>query len=296
MALMTSMTAARELKKSGTPLDLSLVSAASAGHDIGKFGCMPGERVPYLHYYYTDLWFSEIGLPYAGQIAANHSTWDLELQNLSAESMLLIYADFRVKQTRENGRETTALYTLDEAFEVILSKLDNVDAAKKRRYRLVYRKLHDFEEYLSLRGVDVTLSGRCVPPEPRLDAALLSPEQTYRALRMQPSINLILPYAYPAHHQLCPPPAVYGLSQTCLENTWKILLALESSYRQTFAKNLTLGRLGEAVVLPLLPDKGRLVYDLSLPASSYLESDLAQLDRMRKLFDNKEISDEALSY
>jgi len=179
-----AMTAARELKKSGTPLDLSLVSAASAGHDIGKFGCMPGERVPYLHYYYTDLWFSEIGLPYAGQIAANHSTWDLELQNLSAESMLLIYADFRVKQTRENGRETTALYTLDEAFEVILSKLDNVDAAKKRRYRLVYRKLHDFEEYLSLRGVDVTLSGRCVPPEPRLDAALLSPEQTYRALRM----------------------------------------------------------------------------------------------------------------
>lgn len=64
--------------------------------------------------------------------------------------MLLIYADFRSKQRREeDGRETAALYSLKDAFDVILSKLDNVDAAKKRRYEYVYRKLRDFEEYVS---------------------------------------------------------------------------------------------------------------------------------------------------
>ena len=31
-------------------------------------------------------------------IASNHSTWDLELESLSVESLLLIYADFRSKQ------------------------------------------------------------------------------------------------------------------------------------------------------------------------------------------------------
>ena len=52
-----AVSVARDLKRAGVPIDLPLVSAAAAGHDIGKFGCRPGERVPYLHYYYTDLWF-----------------------------------------------------------------------------------------------------------------------------------------------------------------------------------------------------------------------------------------------
>ena len=76
------------------------MSGAAAGHDIGKFGCRPGERVPYLHYYYTDLWFTWRGLTNIGHIAANHSVWDLEIENLSAESLVLVYADFRVKQSR----------------------------------------------------------------------------------------------------------------------------------------------------------------------------------------------------
>ena len=43
-------------------------------------------------------------------IAANHSTWDLELESLSVESLCLIYADFRSKQDRDaNGNETTVL-------------------------------------------------------------------------------------------------------------------------------------------------------------------------------------------
>ena len=177
-----AMTAGRALRRSGAAVDLALTSAAAAGHDIGKFGCMPGERVPYLHYYYTDEWLTRSGLPQVGQVAGNHSTWDLELANLSVESMLLIYADFRSKQRREaDGRETAALYSLKDAFDVILSKLDNVDGAKKRRYEYVYRKLRDFEEYMRFRGVDVTLQGHDTAPEQQPDAALMTPEQYYRA-------------------------------------------------------------------------------------------------------------------
>jgi len=180
-----AMTVARELRAGGEALDLALVSAAAAGHDVGKFGCLPGERVPYLHYYYTDRWFEKIGLPEIGQIAANHSTWDLELENLTAESMLLIYADFRMKQRRgPDGREESSCYTLDDAFDVILNKLDNVDAAKRRRYEYVYRKLHDFEDYLRSRGVDTTLSGHPHPPEKPRDIALMKPEDYYRTFRL----------------------------------------------------------------------------------------------------------------
>ena len=177
-----AMTAGRALRRSGAAVDLALTSAAAAGHDIGKFGCMPGERVPYLHYYYTDEWLTRSGLPQVGQVAGNHSTWDLELANLSVESMLLIYADFRSKQRREaDGRETAALYALKDAFDVILSKLDNVDAAKKRRYEYVYRKLRDFEDYLIAHGVDVTLRGRNTEPKPQPDIALMKPDEYYRA-------------------------------------------------------------------------------------------------------------------
>mgnify|MGYP004520013173 FL=1 len=177
-----AMTAGRALRRSGAAVDLALTSAAAAGHDIGKFGCMPGERVSYLHYYYTDEWLTRSGLPQVGQVAGNHSTWDLELANLSVESMLLIYADFRSKQRREaDGRETAALYALKDAFDVILSKLDNVDAAKKRRYEYVYRKLRDFEDYLIAHGVDVTLQGRNTEPSPQPDIALMKPDEYYRA-------------------------------------------------------------------------------------------------------------------
>ena len=44
------------------------------------------KRIPYLHYYYTDLWCKINLLPAIGHIAANHSTWDLELEDLPIES------------------------------------------------------------------------------------------------------------------------------------------------------------------------------------------------------------------
>ena len=150
-----AMYCAYQLHQVGMPVDLGLISAAAASHDIGKYGCRPFEekRIPYLHYYYTNYCLNRFALPTIAHIAANHSTWDLELENLSIESLLLIYADFRVKSTREDGVEHIHFYTLAEAFDVILGKLDNVDEAKKHRYEKVYAKLKDFEDFMVENGV-----------------------------------------------------------------------------------------------------------------------------------------------
>lgn len=146
----------RQLKALGLPVDLALVSGSAASHDIGKFGCKKNElkRVPHYHYYYSDVCMKRLKMPRIAHIASNHSTWDLELEDLSVESLLLIYADFRVKSIRnEDGAEEAKFYSLKQAFDVILSKLENVDAAKEARYRKVYNKLHDFEEYITSLGV-----------------------------------------------------------------------------------------------------------------------------------------------
>ncbi len=61
-------------------------------------------------------------------IATNHSTWDLELENLPLESLVLIYADFRVKNKIQNNEYKMYIYTLEEAYDIILNKLDNLDS------------------------------------------------------------------------------------------------------------------------------------------------------------------------
>lgn len=149
----------KQLMNTEVPIDIALLSGAAAGHDLGKFGCTPAEeeRIPYLHYYYTDRLLKREGMPVTAHIAGNHSTWDLELENLSVESLLLIYADFRVKSRRENGVEKVHFYTLEQAFDVILSKLDNVDEIKRHRYERVYDKLLDFENYLIDMGVETDI-------------------------------------------------------------------------------------------------------------------------------------------
>ena len=177
-----AMAVAQGLDKAGVPIDLALASGAAAGHDLGKFGCKPNERVPYLHYYYTNQWFTAYHMEGIGHIAANHSTWDLELDNISVESLVLIYADFRVKQMRgEDGREITKIYTLKDSFDVILSKLDNVDEAKRNRYRVVYSRLYEFERYMRYKGVDVDLTGNPDPAEKPVDIVLQSGKQIVRS-------------------------------------------------------------------------------------------------------------------
>ncbi len=179
-----AMACARAFYAGGGLVDLPLLSAAAAVHDIGKFGCKVGERVPYLHYHYTDTWCAGRGLNDIGRIAANHSVWDLEIENLSSESLLLVYADFRVKQSRdENGQEIAEIFSLADSFDVILQKLDNVDAAKRRRYQFVYAKLHDFEEYMRAFGVDTTLTLPSVPTAPAKDAALMEMDEAVASLR-----------------------------------------------------------------------------------------------------------------
>ena len=181
-----AVTAARALHRNGSAVDVALVSGAAAGHDLGKFGCRPGERVPYLHYYYTDQWFRRRKMTDIGHVAANHSVWDLEPDYLSAEALLLIYADFRVKQLRgERGEEITRISTLPEAFQVILAKLDDVDGEKKKRYTRVYARLEDFEQYMISRGVDVTMTGGDTAPLPEKHTALMTDDEALRALTLR---------------------------------------------------------------------------------------------------------------
>ena len=98
---------------------------------------------------------------------------------------------------------------------------------------------------------------------------------------LTPAVNLIMPYARPDFAGECSQDAVGRFSRTCIENSRDILLALETSYRSRYARNLTLSRLSEAVILPLSPDKGAcLRYDPNLTASACLEEDLQLLLRM----------------
>lgn len=181
-----SMYIGKQLHRAGLPVDLALLSGAAVGHDMGKFGCRPEEssRIPYLHYYYTDRYFKKNHMHVIGHIAANHSTWDLELENLSVESLILIYSDFRVKSVRDkNHRESVLFYSLADSFDVILNKLDNVDDQKKYRYEKVYAKLRDFEDFMVGMGVRTDLSSQEGEKTIRKDAALLGPEEVLQRLK-----------------------------------------------------------------------------------------------------------------
>ncbi len=170
-----AMHVARQMKKVGIPINLGLVSGAAAGHDIGKYGCkgLEKRRVPYLHYYYTDQWFTKYNMSSIGLIASNHSTWDLELENLPLESLILIYADFRVKNKTVKNSFEMHIYSLSESFQIILDKLDNVDEKKEKRYIRVYSKLKDFENYMIHKGIDIELKSEEPNPSKLVDYALI---------------------------------------------------------------------------------------------------------------------------
>jgi len=175
-----------QLRKVGVPLDIALMSGAAIGHDIGKFGCKETEsaRTPYLHYYYTDIFFKSNEMPIIGHIATNHSTWDLELENLSAESLVLIYSDFRVKGYRDSkGIEHICYYSLKDSFEVILKKLDNMDELKRIRYEKVYSKIRDFEEYMVGLGVSIDLTSKKIMPVEKKFDPLLNSNETIKRIK-----------------------------------------------------------------------------------------------------------------
>ncbi|MBF8983522.1 cytidyltransferase [Lutibacter sp. B2] len=206
---------ARQFKLTNIPVDLGRVSGSTAGHDIGKFGCTKQEqkRVPYLHYYYTDLWFTKQNIEYIRNIALNHSVWDLELDNLSLESLILIYCDFRVKNNvGHDGNFGMHIYSLSESFDVILKKLDQLDANKQKRYTRVYNKLKDFENFMIHLGIQVEsiFSNHLPNPKSKNHYSLLQGEdivnnikylsinhniQLMYQLRDEHSLNLILQLA-----------------------------------------------------------------------------------------------------
>ncbi len=189
-----ALTIGRQLKKLGLNVDLGRVSGAAGGHDIGKYGCKGNElkRVPRLHYYYTDQWFKRYGINYIRNIAINHSTWDLELENLSMESLILIYCDFRVKNDVITSQ--MKIYSLEDSFYVILDKLENVDEEKTRRYRKVYAKLKDFEDYLIYLGINPEPGQLlCIKPESKQFALLQGKEiiENIKYTAINHNINLM---------------------------------------------------------------------------------------------------------
>lgn len=156
----------RQAAQCGLPADIPLIAAASLAHDMGKFGCRGPDaaRVPTLHYYYTWEWLSKLDMPQIAHVAANHSAWNLEFENLPLESLLLIYSDFRVRGRRlENGTEQVAIYTLQQAHDIIYARLSPLTAEKRQHYETVFQKLWDFQAFLQSQGVEPDPVGAPAP-------------------------------------------------------------------------------------------------------------------------------------
>ena len=176
---------ARQAVLAGLPVDVALVSSAALAHDIGKFGCRGEDyaRIPYLHYYYTWKWLEDRGMPDIAHIAANHSTWDLEFENLPIESLILIYSDFRVRAERgEDGKEIAIISPLSESRDRIFVKLADMTPEKRLRYETVYRKLEDFELFLTGQGVNTDPGDETPIAVEKTDAALITQGEVIRAL------------------------------------------------------------------------------------------------------------------
>lgn len=189
-------TLAARAKACGIPVDVPLVSAAAASHDIGRFGCREEDalRIPFLHYYYTDTFLRSNGMPKIAHIASNHSTWDLELENLSAESLILIYTDFRSELLPSMKHGEVRFRSLADAYASILKGTPASDAATRKRYARVYRKLCDFEAYLTRCGVNCDVRSEAPVALEQRDPALLSnPEavQTLRLLTVENNIRIM---------------------------------------------------------------------------------------------------------
>ncbi len=251
-----ALSIARQVQKQGFSLDLGIVSGSAAGHDVGKYGCRGSEqkRVPYLHYYYTDIWFQQQNIPYIGHIAVNHSVWDLELENLSLEALILIYSDFRVKN-KLNSNEMN-IYSLQESFRVILNKLDNVDENKEKRYRKVFAKLKYFEDFLIEKGVNVDLillpEKKYHPQKKQLFFALLYGDEVIQQIK-----HLSLEHSFRLMFQLRNESSINSILESARsEGDWQNLqeylriFAEYASYLNQNEKILTLKYLYEQLIFP----------------------------------------------
>ena len=84
-----------------------------------------------------------------------------------------------------------AIYSLDEAYEMVFSKLYNMTPEKKQRYQTVYFKLQDFQEYLHKNGVPTQVTENHLLPCEQKDPSLLSAEGALQALHRMALSNAI---------------------------------------------------------------------------------------------------------
>lgn len=150
-----ALTTGRLAAQAGFSVDLPLLSAAALTHDIGKYGCPAGESMPLRHAWYSGLWLQRQGFSRIERIAAHHAVWELEDENLPIETLLLIYADQRVRGTREPNGETVRIYPLEEARGMIRAKILNKTEEKLRRFETCFDKLTAFTQELRSRGVPI---------------------------------------------------------------------------------------------------------------------------------------------
>ena len=109
---------------------------------------------------------------------------------------------------------------------------------------------------------------------------------SYPERNLLPSINLILPYTFPAFIRNASKSAIYEFSKTCIENSINILEVIEDEYHIIHEKNLNLRSLGQVFTMPRCPDIGENVeYNLNLSASSYLKNNLELLTRLNHAFE-----------
>jgi len=98
------------------------------------------------------------------------------------------------------------------------------------------------------------------------------------------SMNLILPYVAPHFIKDTNKEKIYDLSMTCLENARDIMKTIEKEYQKIYERTLTLGRLGEITISPRFPYKGsNMHYDYNKKTSLYIENDIEELKRLRKI-------------
>jgi len=98
------------------------------------------------------------------------------------------------------------------------------------------------------------------------------------------SINLILPYVAPHFIKDTHRDNIFNLSMVCLENAKNILETLEKEYQELYEKNLTLSRLGEVIISPRYPDKGKqLDYKFNLKPSTFITNDIEHLLRLERI-------------
>lgn len=100
-----------------------------------------------------------------------------------------------------------------------------------------------------------------------------------------PSINLILPYAYPSFLTNQSREDVYRFSMVCHENAMELFRVIEGEYNRLYARKLTLMNLGQVITIPRAVDTGEgISYDLSQSPSDFIAHSIESLSRLQSLF------------